>query len=55
VSGIAVWTVTALVPMIASALAAPRFAWRNVMTASVLAALMILGILGAWIDLHLPE
>jgi len=49
------WTVAALLLTIASAIAADRFGWRNVITASVLATLMILGIIGAWIDLRLPE
>jgi len=45
VSWIAVWSATALLPIIASALTARRFGRRNVITASVLAALMILGII----------
>jgi hypothetical protein len=55
VSRIAIWTATALSPIIASALAAHSFGWRNVIAVSVLAALMIRGIIGARIDLHLPE
>jgi hypothetical protein len=46
VSWIAVWTATLLLPIIASVLAAHGFGWWNVITASVLAALMILGIMG---------
>jgi len=51
VSRIAIWTATALWPIIAS-LAARRFGWRNVFTTSVLAVFMILAIIGSWIDLH---
>jgi hypothetical protein len=55
VSWIAIWTATALLPSLLQRSPLTVFGWRNVITVSILAALMIVGIIGARIDLHLPE
>ena len=51
--GVAAAVLAALV--LVSCLAARRYGWSTVLTIWILSALGLIGMIGAYVDLHLPE